>query len=83
MGALGLIWFFTAFRAGFWSWVFRTGLIGTVAGGVWVSTGIVGRKVVKELEKVCLGSFFFDPFLCWRPTDGVRLYWKLGSTRFA
>ena len=54
MAALGVVWFFTAFRAGVWAFLFRSTLLGVIAVGIYAANGIVGRKIEKELDRVRL-----------------------------
>lgn len=53
-GGLALLWFLVAFRSGFWAFVIRTTVIGSIGVGTFLSTGILAKKVEKELEQVRL-----------------------------
>ena len=53
-GALAVIWFLVAFRSGFWAFLIRSTLIGGTAIGTWLTTGILGRRIEKDLERVSL-----------------------------
>lgn len=54
IGFLGVIWFFVAFRSGAKAFVFRSSLIGGAAVAIFISHGIVVRKIEKELERIRL-----------------------------
>jgi len=54
IGALGLIWFFTAWRGSWAAFMFRTQLIGGIAVAIFLAHGVVIRKVEKELERIRL-----------------------------
>ncbi|BGO94717.1 hypothetical protein NBRC10512_007335 [Rhodotorula toruloides] len=54
LGGLGVIWFFTAWRAGWAAFLFRSQVIGAVALCVFFAHGIVVRKIEKELERIRL-----------------------------
>ncbi|GAA6056005.1 hypothetical protein JCM3770_002138 [Rhodotorula araucariae] len=54
IGALGVIWFFTAWRAGWAAFVFRSQIIGATAVCVFFAHGVVIRKIEKELERIRL-----------------------------
>ncbi|CEQ38684.1 SPOSA6832_00141, partial [Sporobolomyces salmonicolor] len=54
IGALGVIWFFVAFRAGYTAFLFRSSLIGGLAVCIFSAHGLVIRKVEKELERIRL-----------------------------
>lgn len=54
IGFLGVIWFFVAFRSGATAFLFRSSLIGGAAVAIFVSHGIVVRKIEKELERIRL-----------------------------
>ncbi|KAL8286155.1 hypothetical protein RQP46_004643 [Phenoliferia psychrophenolica] len=54
IAALGAVWFFVAFRAGVFAFLFRSTLIGAIAFGVYAANGIAGRKIEKELDRVRL-----------------------------
>ncbi|GAA5923396.1 uncharacterized protein JCM15063_003634 [Sporobolomyces koalae] len=51
---LGVIWFFVAFRSGAAAFFFRSSLIGGASVAIFVSHGIVVRKIEKELERIRL-----------------------------
>lgn len=50
-GMLAIIWFLTAFRAGFWAFVIRSTLIGATALGTFLSTGLLAKKLEKDIER--------------------------------
>lgn len=54
IGALGVIWFFTAWRGSWAAFFFRTQLIGGIAVAIFFAHGIVIRKIEKELESIRL-----------------------------
>ncbi|GAA5997362.1 uncharacterized protein JCM10292_000204 [Rhodotorula paludigena] len=54
IAALGVIWFFTAWRAGWAAFVFRSQIIGAIALCVFLAHGLVVRKIEKELERIRL-----------------------------
>ncbi|GAA5838555.1 hypothetical protein JCM9279_003279 [Rhodotorula babjevae] len=54
IGALAVIWFFTAWRGSWAAFLFRTQLIGGIAVAIFFAHGIVTRKVEKELERIRL-----------------------------
>ncbi|KAF8323426.1 hypothetical protein DL93DRAFT_2223342 [Clavulina sp. PMI_390] len=49
---LAAIWVFTVFGRGFWTFLFRTSLIGTVAFGAFSMISITRRNMEKELERI-------------------------------
>lgn len=54
VGALAVVWFFVAFGSGYMAFVWRSSIIGSIAAGVYVSHGIVERKIEKELKRIRL-----------------------------
>ncbi|SGY31845.1 BQ5605_C002g01266 [Microbotryum silenes-dioicae] len=54
VAGLGVTWFFVAFGSGYYQFVLRSAIIGALAVGVYVSHGIVGRKIEKEFERIRL-----------------------------
>ncbi|SCV68713.1 BQ2448_834 [Microbotryum intermedium] len=54
VAGLAVTWFFVAFGSGYFQFVLRSGIIGALAIGVYVSHGIIGRKIEKEFERIRL-----------------------------
>ena len=48
---LALLWFLTAFRAGFWAFVIRTTIIVAIGVGNFLGAGLLGNKLEKDLER--------------------------------
>ncbi|GAA6035910.1 hypothetical protein JCM8097_005158 [Rhodosporidiobolus ruineniae] len=53
-GALGVVWFFVAWRGGWASFIFFSQIIGAVAVCVLIAHHVIVRKVEKELERIRL-----------------------------
>ena len=49
--AMFVLWFLTAFRSGFWAFLFRTAIIGSVGVGTFFAVGVQGRRIEKDLER--------------------------------
>ncbi|GAA5969047.1 hypothetical protein JCM11641_007450 [Rhodosporidiobolus odoratus] len=54
VGGLGVVWFFTAWRGGWVSFIFFSQLIGALAFGIFVAHHLAVRKIEKELDRIRL-----------------------------